>query len=721
MILTSFDPHWAVTCKFSHKLTFVPNEANGENMKKILLIGVFFALAGTSLGQNLRIVNAASLSSVSVSPGSIITIFGKQLTTGIAAASNVETPPTTLGGVTVTIGGSAAALFYVSPTQINAVVNNATPVGTENVVVTSAAGTQTGTVTIDTNAPPGLFSLFGSGTRDGAILNAMTFLLGDFSARTANSPTYLALFATGLNTASAPTVTIGGVPVTVTFFGAAPCCAGLQQINVMLPDSLAGAGRVPIVVTSAGHSSNTVQVVLLPPSNARQFSDDEDNRTRSRELASLAYVPGTSLILSTDENDDVVRVIDVSKRQVTRVITLPTGANPDGIAVNAAGTLAVVAETGRGKVGIINLTTFAIVAEIATGSGPVNVGIADTQAVVVNQDADSVSIIDLATNTLQKTIAVGRGPEGVAVDAAAHLAYVTNEDDGTISVIDLAGLALTRTITLGTSVRPESLALVPGAGVAFITVPAAGPQGQVLLVNLTTGAVVSTLSANPDRTGGSSDIVLFGGKIYFANQAGGSVSVLPVNASGAAAGSITSLRVDLGARALAIDTKDNLLVVSNEGSGTLVLVSLASNSVIGRINAVKKANDDDDHDDHGDRANAANAPSIGMLSPVSARVGASLTLAITGTNLIGATEIEFIDPATLSGNGKGHGRGVEDHHADTTIVASNIQVASGGTQLTATITIAAGAKPGPRLVKVQTPNGETSGTISLVNTFTVLP
>src|SRR5215813_2949449 len=98
-------------------------------MKKILLIGVFFALAGTGLGQNLRIVNAASLSSLSVSPGSIITIFGTQLTTGVAAASNVQTPPTTLSGVTVTIGGSVAALFYVSPTQINAVVNTATPTG----------------------------------------------------------------------------------------------------------------------------------------------------------------------------------------------------------------------------------------------------------------------------------------------------------------------------------------------------------------------------------------------------------------------------------------------------------------------------------------------------------------------------------------------------------------------------------------------------------------
>jgi hypothetical protein len=77
---------------------------------------------------------------------------------------------------------------------------------------------------------------------------------------------------------------------------------------------------------------------------------------------------------------------------------------------------------------------------------------------------------------------------------------------------------------------------LPGSGVAFITVAAARPDGQVLLVNPMTGAVLSTLAANPDRSGGSADIAFFGSKIYFANQADGSVSVLPVTASGAAAG-----------------------------------------------------------------------------------------------------------------------------------------------------------------------------------------
>ncbi len=687
-------------------------------MKKFSTAALLMGLVQVVSAQSLRIVNAASMSPVSVSPGSIISIFGAQLNQDVAYATNVQNPPTTIGGVSVTIGGAAASLFYVSPAQINAVVNPATPAGAQTVTVTSAtSGAHTGTVMIDPNAAPGLFSLFGTGTRDGAILNAVTFLLGDFSTHTANSPTYLALFATGLNTAAAPTVTIGGVSAQVVFSGAAPCCMGLQQINILLPGSLAGAGRVPIVVTSSGQASNTVQVVLLPPPGAGPFASDQPNQTRSRELASLASIFGTSLVLSADENDDVVRVIDVSSKQVTKVITLPTGANPDGIATDATGKLAVVAESGRGMAAILDLTTWTVKSEVATAGGPVAVAIAGTQAVVVNQDAGSASIIDLTAGAVQKTLPVGRGPFGVAADATTRMAYVTNEDDGTISVIDLAGLTVTRTITLGANLRPEAIALIGGTPVAYVAIPAAGPNGQVLVVNVTTGATLSTVAVNPANNSGASAIVYFNSKLYFANQAGGTVSVLPFDpGTGMPSGTATTVRVDLGARAMTIDAKDSLLIVSNEGSGTLVVIDLTSGAIVGRINAVQTSSSDD-QDDHSDRGKASNMPAITALSPASGKVGTTVNLTITGTGLSGASQVTFIDPSSM--HGQGHGKGEQDHNTDTSITVSHVQVNAAGTQVTATVAIAANAQAGPRLVKVTAANGETSGQMGAANTFTV--
>ena len=692
-------------------------------MKK-LPVAALTLMCAVAAAQSLSVRNAASLTVEPVAPGTIISIFGTQLTTGVATASNVKTPPTTLGGVSVSIGGSAVALFYVSPTQINGVVDPKTPTGTQNVVVTSGSGSQNGTITISNTAPPGLFALNGAGTRDGAILNAVSFLLGAFSVQVANSPTYLALYGTGINSSS-PTVTIGGVASQVQFSGPAPCCDGLDQVNVVIPASVAGSGRVPVVLTVNGQVSNTVQVVLLPPASSQEFPGDQANKTRSRELANLAYVPGTSLVLSTDENDDVVRVIDVAGKKVAQVITLPQGAAPSGIAVNAAGTLAVVAETGRGKAAILDLAKFTVVTEIATGGGAEGVAIAGTQAVVVNQDADSVSIIDLASSAVQKTLSVGRGPAGVAADATAHTAYVTNEDDGTISVIDLTGLSVTATWTLGSSVRPESIALVSTAGVAVVTAPGAGPDGQVLLVNLKSGAVASTLSANPDRSGGASDVAVMNSNVYFANQTGGSVSVLPISSSGAA-GTVTTVKVDLGPRALAIDVKDNLLVVSNEGTGTLVLIDLATNKVAGTINAVQTGmQGDDDQDDHSDRNGAANLPTITSLSPASAKAGASgVNLTINGSNFTGATSVIFVNPSMLPGNGNGNGNGNNPgkgspfNNGDSAFTITNFKVVS-DTQITATVSIATSAQTGPRLVRVLTPNGESTLMLSTADTFTV--
>jgi uncharacterized protein (TIGR03437 family) len=652
------------------------------------------------------------MTAASFAPGSIITIFGTNLTTGVGFATDVQNPPARLQDVSVSIGGVAAALFYVSPTQINAVVDSKTPLGNEAVVITSPAGTQSTTVKIDVNAPAGLFSLFATGTRDGAILNAVTFLLGDFSTKTANSPTFLALFATGVNLSVTPLVTIGGVPVQVTFFGAAPCCDGLQQINVMLPNSLAGAGRVPVVLTQNGVASNTVQVVLLPPQGETEFPGDADNTTRSREIAGIAWIPGTSLVLVADENDDVIRVVDVKAKQVVRVIVLADGAHPSAIAVTADGATAVIAETGTGKVAVINLTTFVPIVEIATGPGPVRVAISGSQAVVVNADNDTVSIINLANDTVQKTLTVGHGPEGIAIDVTAKRAYVLDEDDGAVTSIDLINLSVISTTVLNAALRPESITLT-GTGFALLTLPAAGADGKVILLDLVSSAQTMT-SANPARSGGSTDLVFFNGKVYFANQTGGSVSV--ASFANGALGAITTIKVDLGPRALAIDAKDNLLVVSNEGSGTLVLIDLASDTVVGRIDAVQVGSSDTD--DHSDRDESAASPAIQSMAPATSKSGVTLNFTITGTGLTGASKVVF---DRLRGEGDQGDNGDDKNKSDDAFTVTNIVVNASGTLLTASVQIRVGAQTGTHVVRVVTPSGESSGKVTDGDIFTVSP
>jgi uncharacterized protein (TIGR03437 family) len=695
-------------------------------MKQIvwfLFLGLQLLQADTS---NIRAVNAASfVDGTSLAPGALISIFGQDLANTTAMAPDLSNLPHMLGGVTVTIRGTALPLFYVTPAQINARIDPSISVGPATLNVTSPTGTFTKDIVLAASSIPGLFSLFGTGTRDGAIQNAVTFELGPFTVTTRGKPTFLAIYTNGLDLSSAPTVTIGGISIPVQFYGSAPCCPELQQVNVQLTPALAGAGRVEVAVTSGGKTSNIVEVVILPSPGQGAYSPVAENQSRSREIAGIAYVPHTNLALLTDENDDVIRVIDIRQQVVTRTITLPEGAQPVALAVNDPGMVAVVAERNRGKVAILDIPDGVVSAEIAVGSGPSSVAIAGTVALVANQDSDTVSLIDL--NSMQvTTIAVGRGPRGVAADTNTSKVYVTNQDDGTISVIDLTNLlAAPATIALPPNSRPGAIQLVPALGFAVVTVESASSSAQALIITLSSGSAGAVL-VNPSRDGGAGQIAVYANTIYFADQSGGMVSVSPMQNNGSF--TTSAVKVDLGARALAVDTTDKLLLVANEGSGTVALIDMTINQIVNRINAVRSEHETNgqDHNNHNDRLAAQNAPAITSISQSAASRPSTFTLTIDGTNLKGADDVFFVDPATLPGKAgsPSHGDSGEAGHGpfgarDTNITASNIQVNGAGTQLTVTITIGVRASAGQRVVRVEALNGDTSFVASPVNTFLV--
>lgn len=696
---------------------------------KIFLGGIFCAaLPLTALAQIHEVSNAASLvSNTTIAPGAIITIKGTNLADGVFATTDPANPPTSAAGTSVTVGTTALPLDYVSPAQINAVLPDSIGAGSQTLTVTSSKGTFSATIQVDPNAAPGLFSLRGTGTNDAAIIDALTGRVGAFAPITAKGATYLSIFLTGLNLGSSPTVTADGVSLPVLFSGKAPCCLGLEQINVTLPSQLQGAGRVQVIVQSGTAVSNAVEMVILPNAGQGPFASDNGEKNRSRELAAIAWVPGTSLALVADENDDVIRVADVSLKKITKTISLADGSEPVAVAVTADGKTAVVAERKSGKAAILDLTSFSVVSEVPVGLGPIAVAVAGTRAAVVNGDDDTVSIVDISAKTASAPIQVGRGPRGVTTDSSST-AYVTNQDDGTVSVIDMASASATSTIDLGASVRPFAIQLIPGTKFAVVTVPSAGPNGEVLIIDVTSpnGSPV-TVNANPDRSGGSSDVAVTGSTAYFANQTGGSVSALQISSTGTVVGSLTKIKVDMGARALAIDAKDGLLLVSNEGSGTIVLINLADNTVAGRIDAVRGGSGTDDgDDDHSDRDGSGNHPVVTSIAPATTPSTATFTITITGTDLKGATDVLFVDPTTLpdAGNGHGESNGNQDHgpfaSSDPAFTASNIQVSSDGSTLTATIHVTQ-AVPGTRVVRVETPNGESSFIASPGDTLQVTP
>jgi uncharacterized protein (TIGR03437 family) len=113
-------------------------------------------------------------------------------------------------------------------------------------VVTITAGGQTITSHINIQPVyPNLFMASPDGTAAGAITRA-----------------YLTLYGSGLGSATSVTATVGGFPATVSYAGPQGTYPGLDQYNILIPDSLAGKGKVDVVVTADGKPSNPVNLVI---------------------------------------------------------------------------------------------------------------------------------------------------------------------------------------------------------------------------------------------------------------------------------------------------------------------------------------------------------------------------------------------------------------------------------------------------------------------------
>jgi uncharacterized protein (TIGR03437 family) len=234
-----------------------------------------FSTSTTANVSAIAVVNSASYA-IDFAQDEIVTVFGSSLT----AQTVTATLPlqTTLGGVSVMVTDSAgtarpALLFYVSATQIAFMIPAGTANGTATVAVTTAGGTSTATITV-TNSAPGLFTANDSGAgplaaqvvsvapggaqtyTNTAALNGQSFVNAPIALTPAGNTYFLLLYGTGIRFGSAITVSINGTTYTPTYAGAQGTYAGLDQINVLLPASLAGSGTVTVTVTVDGTLTN---------------------------------------------------------------------------------------------------------------------------------------------------------------------------------------------------------------------------------------------------------------------------------------------------------------------------------------------------------------------------------------------------------------------------------------------------------------------------------
>jgi uncharacterized protein (TIGR03437 family) len=648
---------------------------------------------GISFGQ-ISIVNSASYDSTGpLAPGSFATVFGQNLC-GQTAAGQLDSNgmyPITLGGCSLTVNGTAATMQYVASGQMNFVVPQNMGSGTASVVINNGAQMQTSSMTIGP-AGPGVFSLNGMGMGTGAMLMSTTWQMGPFSTTTNGQPTPVSIFMTGMDLSVKPVVTVAGIPVEVTFYGNAPGFPGLQQINMTLPAGMAGVGRVPVMVTSNGQTSNVTFMSVLPTTEMMQGMPGwesgmmvGENMPRGAEMSSVAVNPSNNTALVTDEAGDALRVISLSSKTTVATIALPSGSQAGSVVVNSTGTLAAVALTEKGSIALIDLARNQVTSVIGTGYYACRLAFAGTNLLVSNGASGTVAVIDTNARQVAHTVNVGFGPSGIA--AAGNIAVVANMQGGSISIINLADYSVTN-VSLPAGSRPNEVAISSAANKALITNPM---WNNAFILSLDTRQVKAVDLAAWSGMG-PGGVVTNGALAFVADQMAATVAVVDLNAGGV----VRTFPVDPGPRSLAVNASKNQLLVLCQGTGTMDMVDLGTYTVTGRINATS-----------GSTSGSWTLPAIASITPNTAKIGSSFTLTINGSSFQGVTDVEFRAAGSGMGGGMmGGGMATDD---DPNMKVTNINVNAAGTQVTASVQILSTATAGTRQIRLGTSHGDMMG------------
>lgn len=245
-----------------------------------LASGISAALSGSVNSSTTPIVTAQGVvhaasgrGGLPVAPGSLITIYGLNLSDAAGQSPGVPLPQT-LNGTQVRIGDQLLPILYTNSGQLNVQVPFGLPVNTQIQLRVQRDSTESVPQNLPVaSATPGIFTINQQGTGQGAIVRSDQVTLAQPGTPAAIGE-LIVIYSTGLGSvtpavavgAPAPastlavtdnpvSLTIGGVQAQVLFSGLTPGFAGLYQVNAIVPGGVTPGDAVAVVLSVAGQKS----------------------------------------------------------------------------------------------------------------------------------------------------------------------------------------------------------------------------------------------------------------------------------------------------------------------------------------------------------------------------------------------------------------------------------------------------------------------------------